>query len=126
MGTLDRFGVLRFERLDFKPELTVLETLPNGAEVLFRKPYGRHPMDNYLDVVLCWWNGKFVTWMRNLQCGGCDHGHYFDLPYAPEDADLSVLFVEALMDFDKRGLHTAYGSKAAQRLGVKNTDLTAA
>lgn len=127
MGTKDHHGVLRFDHLEFSPKLTVIETLSNGAEVLFRKPQGRHPMDNYLDVVLCWWSGQFVTWSRNLQTQGLDNGHYFVPEYrlVPHEI-LARLFIEALIDFDQRGIHTTLASKAAERLGVSTQDLTAA
>ena len=119
MAIKDCYGVNRFDHLDLSPKLTVLEVLPNGAEVLLRKPYRDHLMDNYLETVLAWWNDSFVTWTRNTQDLGCSNGHYFDLGMNPSHAVVAQVFIEALIDYDERGHRTNYTPSAAERLRVK-------
>lgn len=79
----------------------MIEEARDGREVLYRKPYSNHPKDNFLEVVLVWWHGKFVTWTRNLQTGGFDAGNYFELRMYSDD--LEKAFVDALEDYDSRG-----------------------
>ena len=60
-------------------------------KIIERKKYSPHPGDHYLSVVLCEWNGEYVTWMHNKEDNGYFWGHYF--------SDLE----KARIDYRKRG-----------------------
>lgn len=49
--------------------------LLNGARVLA----ARHTND-FIGIVAARYQGKYVTWMLNLQTGGAAHGNYFEEP----------------------------------------------
>jgi len=72
---------------------TPIETLDNGRQVLARYQSQRSP---HLQVVLCQWEGQFVTWTYNVQSGGFCHGHYFS------DVGNPTAFGKALIDFCER------------------------
>jgi hypothetical protein len=88
-------------------DLTVIETAPNGAKVLFRKPYSNRFGDNFLERVVAWWHDKFVIWYWNHQTGGMCDGHYF-LLFQYEGNMLAALN-EALHTFDALGPPTQIG-----------------
>lgn len=59
---------------------------------ILRKPYSKHPADNYLEIVLAAWGTcEWVTWLYNKSMGGYNEGHYF------------TDYQEALEDYYKRG-----------------------
>ena len=94
----------REEGLPFNPGLTVIEGLPDGGRVLFRKPYRCHPQDNFLEVILVSRIHEYVTWVRNLQDQGLSHGNYFRY----RDQDQIQAFLQAVQDFDRRGILMRY------------------
>lgn len=119
----------RFTKLKgFSPDLTVIEEGKRGELILHRKPKTHHPMDNFLEVVLVFWHRKFVVWNRNLQDGGFFDGAYFEkhLNHSPAtegiviDDDLTLSLEESYMDalanFDMRGLETNLLKLAQERL----------
>lgn len=89
--------------------MTAQECVPAGWKYISDKPYNDNPADAYLRVVIAYTEGRvggrvgfhkqFVTWVANLQSGGCGNGHYFsDLPSAVADyksrgsADATVFY----------------------------------
>jgi hypothetical protein len=40
-------------------------TLPGGAYLIAAKRYSEHPQDRHLWLLLCVWNGGYVTWRLN-------------------------------------------------------------
>ena len=108
----------RFDYLpDFSPLLTIIEEGGRGELILHRKPKTSHPMDNFLEVVLVFWHGKFVVWNRNLQEGGFYDGAYFERHKATVDhITLNESYLEALGNYDLRGLETNLEPLARERL----------
>ena len=63
-----------------------LETLPNGAVIVDKKP-GK---DSFYSVVLCKKGAEFITWVMNSETKATFSGHYFRK------------ITNAVKDFDKR------------------------
>lgn len=89
--------------------MTAQECVPAGWKYITDKAYSDNPSDAYLRVVIAYterrltgkagFHKQFVTWLANLQAGGCGNGHYFDdLPSAVADyksrgsADATVFY----------------------------------
>lgn len=90
----------------------------NGCYVIAEKPYSLNDGDHYLVYVLAVYEGQYVTWYENLECGGFHGGHYFYQNYAG-----------AYRDFLERGTYrfpeeNADGSTYRVRIDVETKLVT--
>lgn len=81
-----------------------IEVTEDGRAILARYQSQR---SKHLQVVLCFWNAEFVTWIFNISSGGYGHGHYFTcaiFPYTEEDKKhgYDEAYKKAVDDFCER------------------------
>ena len=60
--------MVRCDSLQIEPGEALREdnpTLPSGAYLIAAKRYSAHPEDRHLWLLLCEWNGDYVTWRLN-------------------------------------------------------------
>lgn len=95
----NRDGVIRHTLKVYDPtnstegfnQHAALRRANNGAYILAEKPYSDHLSDNYLTVVLAYYEGQYVTWVFNYETGACNYGHYY-----------AGIFSQAMKDFIER------------------------
>jgi len=70
-------------------ELSKVKTgdkLSNGALVIAEKSTDQ----DFLQIILCWFNGQYVTWLYNLETKGASGGYYFEKDIAAAAANFEA------------------------------------